>query len=171
MIGTKDDISPSEMSSTASSELSDQQLRYVQSLVYRLSGIHLHDGKRQLVEHRLSRRLRDRQLVSYAQYIELLKQPGETAELQRCLNALTTNETFFFRHKQHWDFIASQVVPAWKTRHRLPRAWSAACSTGEEPYSLAILLSELLPTQSAVIDATDINDAVLRTAKTGLYGT
>jgi chemotaxis protein methyltransferase CheR len=151
-------------------ELSDQDMRAVQSLIYRLAGIHIADGKRLLVQHRLAKRLRERGVDSYRAYCTLVERAEEGDELQRCVNALTTNETYFFRHKHHWDFIAERILPLWKEQRRMPRAWSAACSTGEEPYSLAILARELMPEHSLVIDATDINDAVLRAAEAGVYG-
>jgi chemotaxis protein methyltransferase CheR len=154
----------------ATPDLDDQEMRAVQSLVYRLAGIRIADGKRLLVQHRLAKRLRERGVGSYRDYCALVARPEEGDELQRCLNALTTNETYFFRHKQHWDFIVEQAVPAWRESRRLPRAWSAACSTGEEPYSLAILARELIPDRPPTIDATDINDAVLRAAEAGIYG-
>src|SRR5258708_2637089 len=100
------------MTPTPAPELSDHDLRTVQALAYRLAGIRIADGKRMLVQHRLSRRVRERGLASYRDYCALLARPEEAAEVQRCVNALTTNETFFFRHKQHWDFIAERVVPA-----------------------------------------------------------
>lgn len=150
--------------------LSDRDLRLFQQLAYRLAGIRIADGKRLLVQTRLTKRLRARRLTDFGEYHALIMQPHEEAELQLCLNALTTNETFFFRHKPQWDFIAGHIFAHWRASQRTPRIWSAACSTGEEPYSLAILLRECLPEHEAVIDATDINDAVLRTAQAGIYG-
>jgi chemotaxis protein methyltransferase CheR len=151
-------------------ELSDPEMRAVQTLIYRLAGIRIADGKRLLVQHRLAKRLRERGVGSYRDYCSLLARPDESDEVQRCINALTTNETFFFRHHQHWDFISKQVIPTWQESRRTPRAWSAACSTGEEPYSLAILARELMPDRPPAIDASDINDVVLRTAEAGIYG-
>jgi chemotaxis protein methyltransferase CheR len=158
------------MSPVAMPELTDLEMRTVQSLLYRLAGIRLADGKRMLVQHRLAKRLRERGVASYRDYCALVARPDEADELQRCINALTTNETYFFRHKHHWDFVVEQVVPAWRASRRAPRAWSAACSTGEEPYSLAIIARELIPEHLPAIDATDINDAVLRAAEAGVYG-
>jgi len=151
-------------------ELTRSDLSTVQELVYRLAGIRLADGKKQLVQHRLSRRLRERHLDSYHDYCQLLGRSEEEAERQRFLNALTTNETYFFRHKQHWDFIIDHLIPAWRAARHPPRIWSAACSTGEEPYSVAILMRELFMDKPSTIDATDINDLVLRTAREGTYG-
>jgi chemotaxis protein methyltransferase CheR len=154
----------------AAPELTDNDMRTVQALIYRIAGIRIADGKRMLVQHRLARRLRERGIASYRDYCALIGRAEEANELQRCINALTTNETYFFRHKQHWDFITEHAAPIWSESRRAPRAWSAACSTGEEPYSLAILARELMPDRGLMIDATDINDAVLRTAESGIYG-
>ncbi len=150
--------------------LADLHLRLFQELAYRMAGIRIADSKRLLVQTRLAKRLRARSVADFGQYHALIMQPHEAAELQLCLNALTTNETFFFRHKPQWDYIVEQVFPRWRAAQRTPRMWSAACSTGEEPYSLAILLRESLSEREAVIDATDINDAVLRVAQAGTYG-
>jgi chemotaxis protein methyltransferase CheR len=151
-------------------EISERDMRLVQTLAYRMAGIRLADGKRQLVSHRLAKRLRERGLDSYGDYCQLVQRPDEAHELQLCINALTTNETYFFRHKPQWDFIAERLMPAWSASARVARVWSAACSTGEEPYSLAILARELMPGRDVAIDATDINDAVLRTAEAAAYG-
>ena len=150
--------------------LTDPEMREVQALVYRQAGIRVADGKRLFVQHRLARRLVAREVHTYRDYCALIQNPAETKELQRFINALTTNETFFFRHKHHWDFLTERIFPAWSSLRRSPRAWSAACSTGEEAYSLAILAHDLLPKATLAIDGTDINDTVLETAAKGIYG-
>ncbi len=149
-------------------------MKLFQDLIYREAGINLPDMKANLVQGRLRKRLDTLGLDSYRAYHALVMQPGNGEELQECLEALTTNETFFFRHKQHWDFVLGTILPEWK-RNASPgatyRAWSAASSTGEEPYSLAIALAAGLPKGSkATVDATDINTKVLARAKAGSYG-
>jgi chemotaxis protein methyltransferase CheR len=154
--------------------LSAGELRLFQELMYQEAGIRIADAKINLVQSRLRKRLEALELGSYRAYHAFATATGHHDELQRCLEALTTNETFFFRHKQHWDFLLGELLPAW--RRSAPagaafRAWSAASSTGEEPYSLAIALDAALAGSGlhARIDATDINTQVLARARSGIY--
>jgi chemotaxis protein methyltransferase CheR len=155
--------------------LGEDELRLFQELVYREAGIRMPDAKHNLVQGRLRRRLDALGLDSYRAYHQHCTAPGNAEELQRCLEALTTNETFFFRHKQHWDFLLEGILPAWR-KSASPgatfRAWSAASSTGEEPYSLAIALAAAFADGGfrSHIDATDLNTQVLARARTGVYG-
>ena len=155
--------------------LSTSELRLFQDLMYREAGIRLPDVKQNLVQGRLRKRLDALGLGSYREYHSHITAHGHADELQRCLEALTTNETFFFRHKQHWDFLLEELLPAWQrgaARGASFRVWSAASSTGEEPYSLAIALHAALSGHGfgIHIDATDINTQVLARARTGIYG-
>lgn len=150
-------------------------MRLFQDLIYHEAGIRLPDVKVNLVQGRLRKRLEALGLGTYRDYHTYVCRPGNEAERQCCIEELTTNETFFFRHKQHWDFLLEQIVPEW--RKTVPagaafRAWSAASSTGEEPYSLAIALTAALAGtgHATAIDATDINTQVLAEARTGVYG-
>jgi chemotaxis protein methyltransferase CheR len=124
----------------------------IRDFVYREAGIHLADSKRALVESRLSRRIKELRLPSYTAYCELVLQAGDPDERVRMLDCITTNETHFFREPKHFDFLNKQVFPEYRARaaaREMPtriRTWSAACSTGEEPYSLAISLLEAFPT-------------------------
>lgn len=154
--------------------LQASEMRLFQDLIYREAGINLPDAKVNLVQGRLRKRLDALDLDSYRAYHSHVSQPGNEAELQQCLEALTTNETFFFRHKQHWDFILDTILPEWQrgaARNAVFRAWSAASSTGEEPYSLAIVLEAGLSAgRTGTVEATDINTQVLARAKAGTYG-
>ena len=163
-------------SSNAQAEptLSSSELGLFQELMYREAGIRLPDVKQNLVQGRLRKRLDTLELGSYRDYHSYILAPGHDAELQRCLEALTTNETFFFRHKQHWDFLLEKLLPQWQQRAARGttfRVWSAASSTGEEPYSLAIALHSALNGRgySFHIDATDNNTQVLARARVGIY--
>ena len=156
-------------------QLKNGELRLFQDLMYREAGIRMADAKHTLVQSRLRQRLDALGLTSYRDYHTLVTAPGNETEFQRCLEALTTNETFFFRHKQHWDCVLDQIVPEWKRKAAKGatfRAWSAASSTGEEPYSLAIALDAALDGTAftARVEATDINTQVLARAKQGIYG-
>lgn len=166
------------MQTRAEISLAADEMRAFQELAYAEAGIRLSDAKRSLVQGRLRARLDRLGLASYAAYHRHISSPVGAAERQHCLDALTTNETFFFRHKQHWDFILHHVVPAWQSATgagggRPLRAWSAACSTGEEAYSLAILLHDVDSTGTRRgwhIEATDLNASVIETARRATYG-
>lgn len=166
---------PGSAMADAAVALQPGDMRLFQELIYREAGIHLPDMKTNLVQGRLRKRLNAVGLDSYRAYHIHVTRPEHADELQRCLEALTTNETFFFRHKQHWDYLLGSILPEWK--RSLPgggtfRAWSAASSTGEEPYSLAIALDAGLSTGGfqGEVEATDINTQVLARAKAGVYG-
>lgn len=147
-------------------QISDQEFSQVQKLILEWAGISLGPNKRPLVIGRLSKRLRHYQMASFSDYLSrpLRENPGER---QIMIDLLTTNETYFFRESAHFDYLAQHIVPA--LRSRPLRIWSAACSTGAEPYTLAMVLSEVLPDGDWSILATDINTSVLETARSGLY--
>ncbi len=176
MISTTPARRASSASPQAELALSGSELKLFQELMYREAGIRLPDVKQNLVQGRLRKRLDALGLGSYREYYAFATAEGHADELQRLLEALTTNETFFFRHKQHWDYLLDQMLPEWRQRAARGasfRVWSAASSTGEEPYSLAIALHAALAKSGhgIHIDATDINTQVLARARTGIYGT
>lgn len=154
-------------------EISDREFRLLRELIYAHTGIALSDHKRALVCSRLARRLRHRGLSSYSEYYELLTNADpDGRELMEMVNAITTNKTDFFREPHHFQFLSQQVFPALRaTRRRRIRLWSAAASTGEEPYSLAITVSEAFPAveYDVKILATDIDTHVLERAVRGVY--
>jgi chemotaxis protein methyltransferase CheR len=154
--------------------LSDAEFEQIRTLVRHHTGISLADSKRELVYSRLVRRLRQLQLTNFADYIALLER-GNVAELEEFSNAITTNLTSFFREGHHFDFLTKVVFPEIEKRNaasRRLRIWSAGCSTGEEPYSLAIALQESIGrfrNWNVRILATDIDSQVLTHARTGVY--
>jgi len=154
----------------------DRDFNYIKKLISDEAGIALSDAKRSMVYSRLARRLRCLSLQKFSSYCDLLKD-GDQDELVKFINAITTNLTSFFREKHHFDFIASTLIPAWiKTRGdtRRIRIWSAGCSTGEEPYSIAITLLENFPeleNWDVKILATDLDTNVMAKAKNGIYDT
>jgi chemotaxis protein methyltransferase CheR len=154
--------------------LSDEEFERIRTLVREHTGIALADSKRELVYSRLARRLRGLRLDGFAAYIALLER-GESAELEEFANAITTNLTSFFREAHHFEFLAATVLPELERRNaasRRLRIWSAGCSTGEEPYSLAITLQESLARfrgWDVRILATDLDSNVLALAKAGEY--
>jgi chemotaxis protein methyltransferase CheR len=154
--------------------LSQPEFDRLRQLVREHTGIALSDAKRQLVYGRLARRLRALQMDSFGEYIELIE-GGDPAELEEFVNAVTTNLTSFFREPHHFDYLAREALPAIAARaagaHRL-RIWCCAASTGEEPYSLALVLreaEELLRGWDVKLLATDLDSAVLATAAAGVY--
>jgi chemotaxis protein methyltransferase CheR len=152
--------------------LSAAQFRRICRILYQQCGISLREGKEALVRSRLSRRLRRLGLQNFDQYIEMVESDGSGSELQTLVDSLTTNKTSFFREPQHFAFLQAQLLPQLCRERRPVRFWSAGCSTGEEPYSLAILLLEKIPSIEKAdwrILATDISDRVLSEARMGEY--
>ena len=159
----------------ASARLEDAEYDFLCRLVYERSRIHLGPDKRVLVASRLAKRLRHHNLKTYGEYCNLLRSPAGHEELQFLIDRISTNHTHFFRETKHFDFIKNIIIPEWNkvTRRTEPfRIWSAACSTGEEPYTLAIHLAEnFAPADSNrwQIEATDISTRVLDAARQGIY--
>ena len=148
--------------------ISDRAFGRIRQFIHEQAGIHLSDGKKQLVCTRLARRLQANQMEGFDEYAQLLAQPGAAAERQLAIDLLTTNETYFFREPKHFEFIAS--VLAARTRESRPfRVWSAASSTGEEAYSVAMLLTDKLGIRAWDVFASDISARVLETARAGCY--
>ena len=144
------------------------------ALVKREAGISLGPHKQDLIISRLSRRLRALGLSSFGQYVDLVTSPQGQDELVEMINQITTNKTDFFRERHHFDFLAQQALPelAGPGGSGRVRAWSAGCSSGEEAYSLAMVLREHLnqrPGWEARLLATDLHTALLRRASRGLY--
>ncbi len=152
--------------------LSNEEFNKLRALVLNFSGISLSDSKRELVLSRFSRRLRALNLNSFNEYYNLLISSQGMKEIQKFINTITTNKTDFFREKHHFDFL--QTVFAEENKHRKDtiKIWSAACSTGQEPYTIAMVLHKYLVEQYGVevkILATDIDTNVLDFAKKGVY--
>jgi len=153
---------------------SDKDFEVIRSFVKEHTGISLSDAKRNMVYGRLSRRLRFLNLKSFAEYMDVVKEPN-SAEMVDFINAMTTNLTSFFREKHHFDYLKSTIIPELLKANistRRIRIWSAGCSTGEEPYSLAMTLASSVPsldTWDIKILATDLDTNVLAHAERGVY--
>lgn len=137
-----------------------------QKLIYDTAGINMTSAKKALVSGRLSKRLKHFGLKSYADYFHLLMS-DKNGEMQTAIDLLTTNETYFFREIKHFDFLRDKVLPKWGAESR--RLWSAASSTGEEAYSLAMLLMSLRNINAWEIVGTDICTHVLTKARAAQY--
>lgn len=145
-----------------------------QALIYREAGIHLAPVKEALLVGRLSRRLRALGLDSFGAYHRRITEEGDTAELARMLEAVCTHETHFFREPRHFEFLAHDLFPRWRAeaaagrRGRQVRIWSAACSSGQEPFSLAMLALDHLPAAEGwevEVLASDLSTQVLERAR------
>ncbi len=157
--------------------LGEREFRQISDLVYEHCGINLHDGKRELVRARLAKRLREGHFRTFADYLRYVLEDPTGNEFALLVDSLSTNLTRFFREEQHFDYLRSQGLPRWlaakQARHdfRL-RGWSAGCSSGEEPYSLAITLLEAIQGRGrwdVKILATDVSTRMLERAQAGLY--
>lgn len=147
--------------------LSDTHFRRISELIYQRAGIVLADHKREMVYNRLVRRLRILGLNDFTSYMALLENDSNSPEWQAFINALTTNLTAFFREAHHFPILAEHA----RSRPNSYSVWSTAASTGEEPYSIAMTLSEALGPRMAScrIQASDIDTQVLEKATAGVY--
>jgi chemotaxis protein methyltransferase CheR len=143
----------------------------IQRLMYDNVGIVLKASKRALVEARVNRRLRMLGVRSYKEYVKLLDDRSTSGELVHLIDAITTNVTHFFRESEHFTFMEEEVATWLAEGRRRIRFWSAGCSTGEEPYSLAMMLRRVrgIEQADARILATDVSTRVLQKALAGRY--
>lgn len=148
--------------------ISRADFEYITGVLHDHTGIRLAPGKEALVSSRLDKRIRALGLGGYPDYVRLLRERGNELELHQMINLLTTNETFFFREAQHFEYLRREVLPR-QPAGRLFRLWSAASSTGEEAYTAAMVLAETLPSGSWEIVGTDISTRVVEGARAGLY--
>jgi len=146
--------------------ITDREYIKFKDLVYKTTGIDLKDNKKNLIESRLMKRLRDRGVESYSEYYNIITQDRQ--ELQLMINQVTTNETSFFRENKHFDYLARKVLPELKERVTI---WSAASSIGVEAYTIAMIVDETLSPRNLPFSilASDINIDVLKQAKEAIY--
>jgi chemotaxis protein methyltransferase CheR len=164
------------MSAIQQIALPDKDFKTISQLVYDLAGICLPDTKRELVQARLSKRLRTLNIPSYREYLTFVEEDKAQTELILLLDALSTNLTSFWREAQHFDHLINSALPRIAERARREdgriRIWSAGCSTGEEPYGLAMILCDELKDANNLdvkILATDLSTRVLAVAKAAVY--
>ncbi|MBO1924558.1 protein-glutamate O-methyltransferase CheR [Thiomicrorhabdus sp. 6S3-12] len=150
----------------------DKEFDKIKKIVYDFAGIDLNESKKNLVYNRLAKRIRFLEKQSFKEYLDFVEKQGEE-EFVHLINAITTNLTFFFRENHHFEHLAQSVIPELLEKNadkRKIRVWSAGCSTGEEPYSIAIVLKETVPAGwDAKVIATDLDSNVVQTAVNGIY--
>ena len=153
------------------SALSGRDFERFSSLAKEKFGLDLRRGKEELVAGRLRKKMKELNLSSFAAYYEHVIHDSSGEALVALIDSLATNHTSFLREAAHFEFLRNQILPAFQAGSRL-RVWSAACSSGEEPYSIAVTLLEALGTaafQRTGILATDISSKVLQSAAQGIY--
>jgi len=154
-------------------EFSLKDFKFISDVVAQRTGIVLSDAKHDMVYSRLVRRLRQLRLTDFSDYLEIIKS-GDENEILEFTNAITTNLTSFFREKHHFEFLRSKVLPHLKLtkKDRRIRIWSAGCSSGEEPYSIAMTIRDVFPSLSGwdiKILATDLDTNMVQHASDGVY--
>lgn len=159
--------------------LTPSEFALFRELIYQRVGIALTGAKMQLVQSRLRKRLRHYEMESFRAYYDLLVAQGENGpEMGSFINCITTNKTDFFREPHHFEFVTKTIVPEWVARVRQGesaprlRVWHAGCSTGEEPYTLAMTLAEALKGKGnwdVRQLASDVDTDVLAHAERGIY--
>jgi chemotaxis protein methyltransferase CheR len=162
----------------APDRLSQRDLKRIAEVVYQHCGINLHEGKEELVHARLTKLLRHSHFGSLSELLDHVLADPDSADFSEFIDSLSTNLTSFFREADHFTYLADEFLPGLLARKRTEhppaiRGWSAACSTGEEPYSIAMVLHDFLQRSgvgvTARVLATDISQRVLRAAREGVY--
>ncbi len=156
-------------------DYTDRHFKKICGLIYDHTGITMPDTKSQLVYSRISKRIRSLSLNNFDEYCQLISSKNNDSEIKHFINSVTTNLTGFFREEHHFEYLSKTILPELKLKHqydRRIRIWSCACSTGKEPYSIAIAIKESpvnLNGWDVKILATDIDTDVLNVGKTGVY--
>lgn len=156
--------------------VNESEFQLIRRLIYKKTGIFLNDHKKTMLENRLRKRLNTLGIESYKRYYDFIaKDPAGRHELSECIDCLTTNETFFFRHAEQIEYLVGHVVPELLAKRKNTskvRIWSIGCSSGEEPYSIAILLDKQIRQNERdriEIIASDISRSVIERARQGVY--
>ncbi len=148
--------------------ITDIEFGHFQRFIYEAAGITLSSGKKALVCGRLAKRLKECQVGNYSEYFALLRSGQAQAEVQTAIDLLTTNETYFFREPKHFELLRELAAPS-ASRPQPFRVWSAASSTGEECYSMAMVLADRMGPTGWEVLGTDISTRVLQRARAGHY--
>jgi len=153
---------------TEPNPITDQEFGLFQRLIYKIAGISLSDAKKVLLVGRLTRRLKQYDFATFTQYYRMLASGEHPDEVQTMVDLLTTNETYFFREPQHFEFLRDEIIRKRQSSAAF-RIWSAASSSGEEIYTLAMVLAENMPNALWEVVGSDISTRVLEKAATGHY--
>jgi chemotaxis protein methyltransferase CheR len=157
-------------SSSVMPDLTPEDFRRVRKIAYERAGLAIPEGKEGLVRSRVSKRLRERRMTSFHAYFDFAESEGSGDEMVKLIDLLTTNKTEFFREPAHFDYLTNRIIPTVLAAGTPLRIWSAGCSTGEEPYTLSMLLHEAMPKRyDWRILATDLSTRVVASAKAGVY--
>jgi len=149
--------------------ISDAEFAQFQKLIYKIAGISLADSKKVLLVGRLGRRLKHYNMSSFGEYYRMVANPGAEEELQSMVDLLTTNETYFFREEKHFEYLAKNILAKHPPGQSFD-VWSAASSTGEEIYTIAMVLADTLGVNATwSVTGSDISQSVLAVARRGLY--
>jgi chemotaxis protein methyltransferase CheR len=151
-------------------ELTEKQFTKISQIIYQLCGINLKEGKQALVRSRLMKRLRALKMGSFNEYIKFIESEQGSQEIGFMVDVMTTNKTSFFREPAHFRYLEDSILPNLKEKRI--RFWTAACSSGEEPFSLAIVLREIIKDidyRDVRILATDISKRMLEKARDAIY--
>lgn len=146
---------------------SDKEFQLFQKLIEEKLGIFLPAQKKALLSNRLWKRLQACGLDRFSDYYQLILSPQGKQELNKALELITTNETYFFREQKHFEYMRESILPRF-TPGKTLRVWSAAASTGEEPYSIAMLLKDACNSDWELL-CSDVNSSVIQQAKSGIY--
>lgn len=150
--------------------LQDSTFKQIAGFIYDKSGIHIPETKKYLVENRLSKVVEDFNLKSFDEFLTHIKYSTNGNKLSRLFDAITTNETYFFREPDQLDVFVREVVPKITAQGGGSlRIWSAACSTGEEPYTLSMMLKGSHPLLRSEISGSDLSEGAIESAKRALY--
>lgn len=159
-------------------KISDEEFLQLRDFIYQQCGIYIAENRKYLIENRLTNRIKELNLKSFGEYYQFLKyDPNKRTELNKLFEVVTTNETSFYRNPPQLqvfqDYVVKTVIEEARKGTKRIRIWSAGCSTGEEPYTLAIILHEVLKSEigswDIKITANDLSEAVLASARRGVY--
>lgn len=150
--------------------LREETFKELSAFIYEKCGIFIPPTKKYLIECRLARVIQEHNLGGFDEYLYLVKYSSNGTELSRLYDAITTNETYFFREPQHFDVLVEHIVPEISRGRKGPmKIWSAACSTGEEPYTVAMVLKGRLPYARTEMTGSDLSPGVLDSAGRAVY--
>ncbi|NWF97643.1 MAG: protein-glutamate O-methyltransferase CheR [Nitrospirae bacterium] len=151
--------------------LRDETFRQLRDIIYEKSGIFIPDNKKYFLENKLIRRIQEKNFNSFEDYLYLIRYGSNGNELSALFDLVTTNETFFFREPLQFDILFEYILPeiSRSKGNNNFKIWSAACSTGEEPYTIVMIKSEKKPDMKIEVYASDISEGVISTAKKGIY--